>query len=296
MIGCNMVENLVAGRWCLFHYYKEQERLLLQEKEYFRCAICKKPATIFDGNAYHCNKHFRTIDQTKVKCEFDGCNKTKRLTEHNGQKLCHNHLNLLSKGSFIRQNIPHKKEQEMCSVINCNKRTKLIYHNDKKWCPKHFNLNYKPRDINGKLGSIEFVELDNHKNVNDKINGNGDVIQNEIIKVGKITYAEVTKSKIGITDKCKIFVKSIKKLNSKEKEVCHANDCKMYKQLYEKHQGKWCKSHLKEISLLRKIIKKHNGSYEEVIARLKEIKLCKYVDENHIHFANILLQSYQESK
>jgi hypothetical protein len=80
-------------------------------------------------------------------------------------------------------------------------------------------------------------------------------------------------------------------LNKKGKEVCHANKCKLYKQLHEKYQGKWCDNHLEEITKIRAIINKHDGNINEMIARFKELNLRRYNDINHLTWAIIMFKN-----
>jgi hypothetical protein len=79
---------------------------------------------------------------------------------------------------------------------------------------------------------------------------------------------------------------------SSQVSSCHAYNCKLYKSLTTKYNGDWCDSHLREISDLRTIIRKHDGSYDEAVCRLKELTMRKNFDVNHWFYALKLFKKY----
>ena len=143
VIDCNRMCNLVAGKWCLPHYYEEQQRVVLHyfqqknDRERLNCDYedCKMTSKISTIQGKWCNKHFKKIDNRT--CDNKECFKTTKLIEDGGLWWCHKHYSL---------KYPSLKNNETCNVEKCHKRAKLLYFDGKKWCNKHFNTYYKKTD------------------------------------------------------------------------------------------------------------------------------------------------------
>ena len=85
-------------------------------------------------------------------------------------------------------------------------------------------------------------------------------------------------------------------INKTINKECHAYKCNINHELKFKYQGLWCDDHLKDMKLLRSVINRHNGGHDELLCRLKEIKLRKYPDINHIMWAfKMLHKSYEQN-
>lgn len=241
---CYNIGNLVAGQWCLLHYYQKQQSLLLLKCDHDGC---KRTAMIDNTiTGFWCPVHLKRLKSNTETCSVEKCNKKKKLKIYNNRKYCKQHYD--------------EQNPIVCNVSGCHRRTSLLYFNDKHWCNKHFNLYHQPKHV----------------------------IKQTFVPIEKIekNYKEILLTNI---DK---IIKPEKKIEMKE--LCHANACNKHSNLFEKHQGKWCRIHLAEISLLRKIINKHRNDYEEAIARQKEVKLRKFIDEEHIYFANKLLENVKK--
>ena len=248
------------------------------------------------------------LEKTKAKtCDYNNCIKKLGLDKFQNKFFCVEHYNK------VCMNYGKTSHRPTCNVTGCNKTARLIKSNDKLWCKKHFELQPNPEIFKStEQKKYEWIEnqKDDDKNILDIAVTNdldknildiavttneSDIKWSGIVK--KLTNVSNTKNKVftvyDLLNKCNDISK-LKICNSNNKEYCHASSCKIYKQLSEKHQGKWCNSHVNEITKLRNIINKHEGSKEELEARIKEFQLRKFPDINHWKWIMKLLKHYQK--
>jgi len=292
-LNCKEINNLVEdtiiinnkivyAKFCIIHH-----RELLKRREYDLLSE-------------------KTKQQT---CDYNNCRKIFDLDKYQNKLFCPLHYKKVTK---IKSKIKCEPK-ETCHIGGCRKTARLIKSYDKLWCKKHFNEQPNP-EIFKSTEPVKYkwvenkVEIKNNDVKNDIVNINQ--IENKVKddKKSHTKWIDIVKkvSKISNTDNKKLNdnIPNINDLLNKcintnklkicNTEICHANECKIYKQLYEKHQGVWCEKHYFEIIKLRNIINKHDGSKEELNARIKELELRKFPDLNHWKWAIKLLKHYQK--
>lgn len=296
---CEEYYNLVNDTYCMLHH---QEICKLKESsDDFKSKIQNSPQRSNDTKCRTLNctetsnlvEDFIMLDGCKVYgkwcinhhnlhvkelmyfCDFINCQQTNRLTQTKTGIFCRKHY----KQARVKN---HIKIRVTCNIDGCNKTARLILSKDKYWCKKHFNLQPDP-EIFPSTEKKKYKWLLNKNNLDS-------LIEDEEIKVIVIPK----KSNVNIyklLNKCQ-NTNNLSLCNDQGKEMCHAYECKIYKQLYEKYKGKWCPNHCEEITELRTIINKHDGSKKELEARLKELQLRKFPDINHWKWALKLLRCY----
>jgi hypothetical protein len=270
------------------------------------------------------------LKETKVlTCDYVNCKKSSSLTKFKHKLFCPEHYDKVTKIESKKKAIVYPKPT--CHIDGCRKTARLIESRDVLWCKKHFAEQPNPDVFTiVEHKKYQWVENKDYKIVNDKndkddkdnkddkivndkddkiVNDKDDkIINNKIVNDKKIKF--VAKLVHKIENKVdKLFTKDtveikqpdiydlLKKCTNTKPQICdnacEAYDCKIYKQLYQKHQGNFCFDHNLELTELRKIIKKHDGSKEELEARLKELQLRKFPDINHWKFAYKLWSHYQ---
>ena len=218
------------------------------------------------------------------KCDYNNCGKILGLTNFDNKLFCKSHYNKLLKIKTI--------PKASCNVDGCKKTSKLIKSYDKLFCKKHFKEQPNPE-------VFKSTEIIKYKWIESKDKDKDEICKksHKVDKYSKkVDETSTTKNKVidiyDLLNKCNNSNK-IQICNDKQ-EICHANECKIYKRLHEKHNGRWCNEHISEITELRNIINKHDGSKEELEARLKELQLRKFPDLHHWKFAYKLWSYYQK--
>ena len=84
--------------------------------------------------------------------------------------------------------------------------------------------------------------------------------------------------------------------DSEGHSLCQAVSCKETFRLRRFADDFFCPKHHKKIIRIRKIIKPHRGDKLEIKARMKELKLRKYSDQNHIWMIAVLIQRKDKAK
>jgi len=266
------------------------------------------------------------LKETKtLTCDYVNCKKSSELTKFKHKLFCPEHHDKVTKIETKKKAMIYPKPT--CNVEGCRKTARLIESLGVLWCKKHFAEQPNPEIFTVvEHKKYQWIENKDYKVVNDKndkvVNDKNDKIvnDNKIVNDDKIVNDKKVKFVTKVVNKIenkidKLLTKDVKNnkdtveikqpdiydllkkcSNSKPQicdNVCGAYDCKISKQLYERHQGEFCRNHNSELTQLRKIIKKHDGSKEELEARLKELQLRKFPDINHWKFAYKLWVHYQ---
>ena len=332
--GCNEIYNLVEDyistnneityiKLCIPHHnelLKKREYDRFSEKVYNKTCDYNNCRNSLDldkfKNKLFCPLHYYKVSKVnipKITCNIDGCKKTARLIKSLDKFWCKKHFNEQPNPEIFKSNEPKKYEWlenykgHIKDNININDKDKdkdkdNINDKDKDKDKGHIkdniniNINDNDKDKDKDKDNIKNVkDKDNIKdklyikytNIIKKIDKNNDEIETKCTDIVKTP--DVIPDIYDLLNKCKNTGK-IQMSN----QVCEAYDCKIYKQLYEKYQGHFCCNHISEISELRNIINKHDGSKQELIARLKELRLRKFPDLNHWKFTYELWRHYQK--
>jgi len=271
--------------------------------------IYHKFCIIHHGQVIRARQVELMLKETKtLTCDYVNCKKSSELTKFKHKLFCPEHYDKVTKIRKKAMIYP----KPTCNIEGCRKTARLIESVGVLWCKKHFAEQPNPEIFTVvEHKKYQWIENKDYKIVNDKTINDKDDKDDKIVNdktVKKINY--VTKLVHKMENKVdKLFTKDtaeikqsdiydlLKKCTNAKPQicdnVCEAYDCKIYKQLYEKHQGKFCHDHNLELTELRKVIKKHDGSKEELEARLKELQLRKFPDLNHWKFAFKLWSHYQ---
>jgi hypothetical protein len=204
---------------------------------------------------------------------------------------------------------PKKSVKETCSgfklnnkntLTKCGKTSKLVLSeiDGKKYCKKHYGDSFKSSPLFVPPTSPTPSDTINVESTNST--NPSDTIKAEPTNSTDPNPDVKDDSETNDTDNKTIQLKHENTNNDssiqpiKHENICHAVNCKMYDQLIDKHKGKWCIFHLKIISKLRKIIKRHKGDYDELVARFFELKLRKNIDEGHTRYILELALRHQK--
>ena len=288
-INCNEIHNLIEDyitvnnqivyhKFCIFHH-----------REILR--------------ARHVDLMLR---ETKtLTCDYVNCKKSSGLTKFKHKLFCPEHYDKVTKIETKKKAMVYPKPT--CNVEGCRKTARLIEFMGILWCKKHFAEKPNPEIFTVvEHKKYQWVENKDYKMVNDKddkiVNDKKIKFVTKVVnkienKIDKLLTKDVKNNKETVEIKQPNIYDLLKKCTNSKPQICdnacEAYDCKIYKQLYQKHQGNFCFDHNLELSQLRKIIKKHDGSKEELEARLKELQLRKFPDINHWKFAYKLWSHYQ---
>lgn len=249
--------DIIRGCWCLLHYSKLTRNIygnLTYRCEYIGCC---ETTNLVKGVKVLCQYHAHSTSW----CSHPKCNKTSNLVYKDGKYVCvkHSQSGNNSKKPFwkIASKVAEAKEYLSKAHLTKDEITVKISENtDNSACSNSQN----------DASHIKIPEISN-KNAQNKL----------WIDVATSTTVMEPKSMYTILKKQSV----VKTCNANGKELCHAQDCKIYKCLYEKYQGKWCANHYEEMKQIRSIIKKHDGSKKELMARIEEFRLRKFFDLGH---------------
>lgn len=243
--------DIIRGSWCLLHYSK------LRRNTYgnltYRCEYigCSETTNLVKGVKVLCQFHAHTMH-----CSHAKCNKTSNLVYKDGKYICVKH----SQGG----NNSKKPFWKIASKVEEAKEYLSKAHSSKDEIMVKVSENFN-NFTNSKSHDIPEMSTQNKIWV--------DVVKNAATTTVLKSVCDILKNQS--------TTPSIKVCNANGKELCHAQDCKIYKCLYEKYQGKWCANHYEEMKHIRSIIKKHDGSKKELMARLEEFRVRKFFDLGH---------------
>lgn len=323
-------DNIIYKKFCSYHYH--QQHRYANGMLTYKCERkgCKRTVTLVETtHNIFCYLHYNKLLEVKNVCNIDTCNKTAKLIHSNDKYWCKKHFNLQTNPEIFsstekKKHVWNETTKIRCDFNICNKKTKLILlANGKYSCCKHYYIMIKDvenpeiipdikiiEDVNiiedvkiipdiktiekiktmEDLENIKMIEsVENIKPIKDveNIKNIKDIKWIDVVKT--ISASKKDSNIYTLLNKCN---KQPKLCNSNGKEMCHAHDCKIYKNLYDKYQGQWCYQHKNEITELRNIIDKHDGSKKELKARIKEFQLRKFPDINHFKWIIKLLKDY----
>lgn len=303
---CNQKRRLIEnnqGKWCITHYsdfFGDTPFIPPKKKccDVFRCKITKSLIEIFDGS--WCKNHYNmiislsrlyeSIDQLE-NTDLYRHNKTGELMKIYGSEWCKTQYQEIVNGKIL------KTYHEQIYESHFNEKN---YSKNDLFIPEIKSAKKYDNWITKTINNI----IDNKPNEKSIIEPEKKIIEYKPketliipLKSPKITDIVIAKPniKIDIVPKLKNKI-DITIINTNCNESCHAYDCKIYKELTEKYQGKWCDTHYGEITELRKIIGKHDGSLEEMVARFNEIKMRKFPDKGHLYRAMRLMEKFRSEK
>jgi hypothetical protein len=253
-----------------------------------------------------------TYTKSHKMCNVDDCLKTSRLIEHEGKKWCKKHYELHTGEKYhvrLTSSFNLYKLKKDDAVKNNSSNSNSSNSNSSNSNSSNSNSS-NSNSSNSNSNSSTNLKDDNNIIDTVIVKKYVDIVKNNLKIIDKKDKKDKTdkKCKIDKDKKCKInkdkniimdnetIVNIINQCTTKQvcssilfskkgKEICHANECKMYKRLYNKYKGKWCDEHYEEMTQIRTIINKHEGNTDEMIARFRELKLRRYTDINHLEWA-----------
>jgi len=294
-------DKMIYHKWCIFHYnqlHRYSNNILT-----YKCGQkgCKQTHNLIQSiYGILCFRHYNMKIEVKNVCHIDGCYKTAKLIHSKDKYWCKTHFKLQSdpeifKSTEKKKYMWNETTKIRCDFNICNKKTKLILlTNGKYTCHKHYYLMIDD-DVKRVENVTTIANIENIENTKDIKNvENVKIVENtKDVKWIDIVKTIVNDKKSGniydLLNKCNNHPKL---LNDNGKEMCHAHNCKIYKNLYDKYNGVWCFKHRDEITELRNIIDKHDGSKKELKARIKEFQLRKFPDINHFKWIIKLLKDH----
>ena len=288
-----LIENN-DGFWCKFHYESLYGLVNLQVKiENKLCHTCgctKKNKLKKGYDGYWCKNHYNEITRlshiyNKNNTPFsylDRYQRTANLMRIYGTKWCETQYIKISEGIISRSYHEAIYESDMCNskydpidICEINTKSHIIDQIPKK-AEQIIHNDTKIKSTKKLWQSVKkYISVDNNEKV-PLMELPKTIPDTEIISIRPDIILQCNNKKLHIP------YPNLLPINN---NICCAYECKLHTELIKAHQGKWCIDHYKEISELRKIIKHHTGSYEEMIARLKELNLRKYTDLHHVYWA-----------
>lgn len=311
---CNKSLQLIEndeGFWCKNHYenlYGIADLQVKIDNKLCHCYGCTKNKKLSKGyDGLWCKIHYKKINDLSYIYDKDNTyfkhpnrrHRTANLMRIYGIRWCESQYAKISEGLISRPYHEAIYESDMC-VNMCDDVSDSICYVNNNIVPVQTNkMIWKPSN---NISPIEILDIKSTKEIRliQSDNNLGLVVKTdkEIIPIrpdiGLVDNVSSKITQILLPTNKKVHI-TYPNLFPKNNNVCCAHECKMYTQLIEKHQGKWCLDHYKEITELRKIIKKHTGGYDEMIARLKELNLRKNVDPQHKFWAFKLLNYHINS-